>query len=113
LLALTLAFPVEWRQYEFGILAGFGLNASITMIAYLLRFEWGSSFETFFRYGPPVAYFLATLIWLHAFFHPPQPMPRSQMDYQEMLGVVRRSRELLEKIEKALGLRRRVISPTV
>jgi hypothetical protein len=112
-LALTIVFPVTWRRYEFGILAGFGISACVSMLADLLLLEWGHSHEMFFRYGPPIAYFLATLVWLHAFFRPPQPSRRSQMEPQELLEVVRRSRELLEKIEKALGLRRRVISPTV
>lgn len=109
--ALTAAFPVVWRKYEFGILAGFGLNASITMIVYLLRFERGIAYEAFFRYGPPIAYIFATLIWLHAFLRPLAPTRRSQMDMEEMLEVVRRSKELLEKIEKSLGLRRRAMIP--
>lgn len=112
-LALTIAFPVSWRQYEFGILAGFGLNASVTMMAYLFRFQGGHAYENFFRYGPPVAYFLATLIWLHAFFRPPAPSRHPQMDLEELLAIVRRWKHLLEKIEKAVGLRRRTISQTV
>ena len=105
-LALTTAFPVRWREYEFGILTGFGISACVTMLADLLRFELGSSYETFFRYGPPIAYVLATLIWLHAFLRPPESLSKAQIGRDEMLGVVRRSRELLEKIEKVLGLRR-------
>ena len=110
-LGLTTVFPVSWRRYEFGILAGFGINASVTMLAYLFRFEWGSRYELFFRYGPPVGYLLATLIWLHAFLQPPESLPKAQIGRDEMLGVVRRSRELLEKIEKVLGLRRHFAIP--
>lgn len=113
LLALTTVFPVSWRRYEFGILAGFGVNASITMLAYLFRFEWGSRYELFFRYGPPVGYLLATLVWLHAFLRPPESLPKPPIGQEEMREIVRRYRELLERIEKALGLRRRTIcSPT-
>ncbi|HEY6350472.1 MAG TPA: hypothetical protein VI636_13785 [Candidatus Angelobacter sp.] len=108
--ALTLVFPVAWRKYEFGILTGFGMSACVTMLADLLRFEGGSTYETFFRYGPPIAYALATLIWLHAFLLPPQNQPRGQMDLDEMLAVVRRSREILRKIEKAVGLRRQAFA---
>ena len=113
LLALTAVFPISWRRYEFGILAGFGINASITMLAYLFRFEWGSRYETLFRYGPPLGFVLTTLIWLHAFLRPPESVPGAQMGPDEMLGVVRRSRELLDKIEKGLGLRRRAFLPPV
>lgn len=104
-LALTLVFPVEWRNYGFGVLTGFGISASVTMFADLLRFLGGSAYETFFRFGPPIAYVLATLIWLHAFIHSPANQSRTQMDLNEMLAVVRRSNELLEKIKKAVGLR--------
>lgn len=113
ILALTLVFPVEWRNYEFGVLTGFGISASVTMLADLLRFLGGSAYETFFRYGPPIAYVLATLIWLHAFIQPPPNRSRTQMDLDEMLAVVRRWRELLEKLEKALGLRQGPLMPPV
>ncbi|HLJ30344.1 MAG TPA: hypothetical protein VKY85_26805 [Candidatus Angelobacter sp.] len=111
-LALTTVFPVAWRQYEFSILTGFGISASVTMVADLLRFQFGSNYETFFRYGPPIAYIAATLIWLQAFFRPPKTT-RPQMDLDELLEVVRRSRELMEKLLKALGLNRRVALPPV
>ncbi len=111
-LALTAVFPVAWRQYEFSILTGFGISASVTMVADLLRFQFGSNYETFFRYGPPIAYIVATLIWLQAFFRPPKTT-RPQMDLDELLEVVRRSRELMEKLLKALGLNRRVALPPI
>ncbi|HEY6251594.1 MAG TPA: hypothetical protein VI685_16675 [Candidatus Angelobacter sp.] len=113
ILGLTLVFPVAWRQYELGILTGFGIYACVSMLADLLRFVGGSNYEIFFRYGPPIAYVLATLIWLHAFIRPSQGSPRAQMDLDEMQAVVRRSRELMEKIEKALGLRRQALLPPV
>jgi len=112
-LALTLVFPVAWRRYEFGILTGYGISACVTMLADLLRFAWGSRYETFFRYGPPIAYVLATFIWLHAFLQPLQSRPQSQLHPDEMLEIVRRSRKLLEKIERALGLRRHILTTLV
>ena|SRR5215469_3229018 len=113
LVALTAVFPVSWRRYEFGILTGFGINASITLLAYLFRFEWGSRYEAFFRYGPPIAYVLATLIWLHAFIVPPENPPRAQMGLDEMLGIMRRSREWLEWIKRVFGFRRQPLAPPV
>jgi hypothetical protein len=107
-LVLTAKFPVAWRQYEFGVLAGFGFSASVTMIADLLVLAQGQTYEAFFRYGPPLAYLFATLIWLHAFLSPLQSTRPSQMDAQEMQEVIRRSRELLEQIKKALGLQQAV-----
>ena len=108
-IALIVVFPVAWRQHEFGILAGFGISACTTMLADVLVLNAGSRYETFFRYGPPIAYVLATFIWLHAFLRPPQSRPQSQLHPDEMLEIVRRSRKLLEKIERALGLRRHIL----
>jgi hypothetical protein len=104
LLGLMLLFPVSWRRYEFGVLTGFGVSASVTMLAYLLRFEWGGSYEAFFRYGPPVAYIAATLVWLHAFWRPPEPSPRIPIDPAEAVELMRYYRELLDRIRKSLGL---------
>ena len=107
--ALIVVFPVAWRQHEFGILAGFGVSACITILADLMMLQAGSRYETFFRYGPPIAYVLATIIWLHAFLRPPQTRSQSQIEPDEMLEIVRRSRQLLEKIERALRLRRHIL----
>src|SRR5215472_13763508 len=107
--ALIVVFPVAWRQHEFGILAGFGVSACITILADLMMLQAGSRYETFFRYGPPIAYVLATFVWLHAFLLPAQSRPQSQLHPDEMLEIVRRSRKLLEKIERALGLRRHIL----
>jgi hypothetical protein len=41
------------------------------MFSMLLRFELGRNYEALFRYGPPVGYIIATLIWLHAFVYRP------------------------------------------
>jgi len=108
---LTLVFPVAWRQHEFGILTGFGISACVTMLADLLRFVDGSTYETFFRYGPPIAYVLASLIWLHAFLQRPQKQPRAQMELEEMLAIIRHSRELLEKIKRGAGWRHALAPP--
>lgn len=115
IVGLTLIFPVKWRsrQYELGILAGFGISAAVSMIADLLRLLRGNSYETFFRYGPPIAYVLATLIWLHVFTSPLQTLFQPQMDWDEMQGVMRRSRELLQWIKRIFGLRCHPLAPTV
>lgn len=110
---LTMAFPVRWRQYEFGILTGFGISACVIMLADLLALQTGVTYEAFFRYGPPIAYVAATLIWLEAFVRPPKTWVRPQMDLDEWLAVVRRSRRAWERMGRALGLRRRVLLPPV
>lgn len=106
LVVLRTFYPVHWRTREFGILIGFGVAASFTLFAYLARFEWGSRYELFFRYGPPAGYILATLVWLHAFLRPLEARPRTEMDAEEMLGIVRRYQALLEKMKRSVGMKR-------
>lgn len=100
LVVLTLFFPVEWRQREFGILTGFGLAASVTLFAYLARFEGGSRYELFFRYGPPAGYIAASLVWLHAFVRPVEQVPRAQHDPEQMGSELSRGRAFLDKLKK-------------
>lgn len=112
-LGLTAVFPVKWRerQYELGILAGLGIYAYVSMLADLLRFLRGGSYETFFRYGPPIAYVLATLIWLHAFMLLPEHPPRIRMSLEEMRAEIRHSREWLQWIKRIFGLRCQLLTP--
>lgn len=97
---LTLFLPLQWRKREFGILTGFGLAASVTLFAYLARFEGGSRYELFFRYGPPAGYIAASLVWLHAFVRPVEPSPRVQGDADEMGTEMSRSWRFVEKVKK-------------
>lgn len=104
--ALTQVFSLSWRKYEFGILTGFGISSFVTMFADLFRFELGGGYETFFRYGPPIAYLVAALVWLEAFFRPPEPDRRDpQTGPDEMLDEVGRAKDFLAWIERLLGLR--------
>lgn len=112
LLALTAVLPIAWRRYEFGILAGFGLNASLTIIAYVLRFDLGRSCEVFFRYGPPIAYLFATLVWLRVFFRPPRSNCHPQMGLEEVERAILQFWTGLRQIKRAFGFRQvNTISP--
>jgi hypothetical protein len=98
LVLLRVVLPVAWRRHEFGILIGLGLPAAVTTVADLLRFEQGSRYELLFRYAPPIAYILATMIWLQAFLHPPEQQRAVTISMQEMEAVLRRDSEELKKI---------------
>lgn len=102
LIGLRAFFAAEWLRYEFGILSGLGCNAIFAMSADLLWFEYGSRFATFFQYGPPVGYILATLIWLQAFFPSPEEIQRPDHDPKELLGVMREQWRSLAIIRKWL-----------
>jgi hypothetical protein len=109
LVVLRTVLPVRWRPHEFGILIGFGVAASFTLFAYLMRFEWGSRYELFFRYGPPAGYILATLVWLDAFLRPPEPRPRTERNAEEMLGTMRWYNALMKKIKRFMGMRKMAV----
>jgi hypothetical protein len=102
LVILAFVFPISWKQYEFGIVTGFGVAAGITVVAYLMRFVWGMPYELFFRYGPPLGYIAATLIWLHAFLQP-RKTPRTQTPEDDLLAQLRHSRRFARRIGRWFG----------
>jgi hypothetical protein len=77
---------IGFRRHPFSIVLGFGITAIGTLNVFGLRSEFGKKMETFTTYAPNVAYYLAQLIWLFAFFRRqpegdegPPPIPPEQM----------------------------------
>lgn len=77
---------VSFRRHSFSIVLGFGITAVGALVPYVMRSEIGKRMETFTSYAPNVAYYLAQLIWLTAFFRRqpageegPPPIPPEQM----------------------------------
>jgi hypothetical protein len=71
--ALVLLLGVRWRSYPFGIVEGFGLSALGGLLAYGLRSEFGTKYNTIAKYAPPVAYIVGVLVWLDTFLRQPDP----------------------------------------
>lgn len=71
--ALVLLLGVRWRSYPFGIVEGFGLSALGGLLAYGLRSEFGTKYDMFAKYAPPVAYVVSVLVWLDTFLRQPDP----------------------------------------
>ena len=71
--ALVLLLGVRWRSYPFGIVEGFGLYALGGLIAYRLRSEFGTKYNTIVKYALPVAYVVGVLVWLDTFLRQPDP----------------------------------------
>src|SRR5262249_16983654 len=61
---LALLLGVRWRSYPFGIVEGFGISALGALVAYGLRSEFGTKYNMFAKYAPPVAYVVGALVWL-------------------------------------------------
>ncbi len=64
---LARVFNLDYRQYAFGIAAGFGIAAAGILLGTLVRTGLGLKFLMFFRYVPSVAYCIAVAVWLASF----------------------------------------------
>jgi|SRR5882724_552521 len=70
----TLFFLLgSWENYPMGIVLGFAIIAIGSWAAYSARSIFGTNFNLVAKYGPPVAYILAAVIWLITFVRRPQP----------------------------------------
>jgi hypothetical protein len=70
---LVLLLGVRWRSYPIGIVEGFGLSALGGLLAYGLRSEFGTKYNTLVKYAPPVAYVVGVVVWLDTFLRQPDP----------------------------------------
>lgn len=67
---LARAFDLDYRQYAFGIAAGFGIAAAGILLGTLVRTGLGLKSLMFFQYVPIVAYCIAVTVWLVSFVRP-------------------------------------------
>ena len=63
----------NWEYYPVGIVTGFAALSLGSWAAYASVSGFGTKFNVVGKYGPPLAYFLAVLIWLGTFVPPPRP----------------------------------------
>jgi hypothetical protein len=68
--SLARFFDLDYRQYAFGIAAGFGIAAAGILLGTLVRTAGGLKFLIFFQYSQSVSYFLAVTVWLASFVRP-------------------------------------------
>jgi hypothetical protein len=89
---------VGFRRYPFSIVLGFGITAVGALVPYVMRSEIGKKMETFTCYAPNVAYYIAQLIWLSAFFRrqsesdegqPPIPPEQMAEDVRQYMRVLK------------------------
>lgn len=102
--ALVLLLGVRWRSYPFGIVEGFGLSALGSLIAYSLRSEFGTKYNTLVKYAPAVAYLVGVLVWLDTFLRQPDPEVvyawRDQVTPEQLLAE---AREYIRILKRFLG----------
>jgi|SRR5450432_1812705 hypothetical protein len=74
LLVLVQFFRLPWKQYTFGIAVGFGVSAAGSLVAFMVRSEFGTKFDPIFRFVVPLTYTIGVAIWLLTFLW---PVPKS------------------------------------
>jgi len=73
-LVLVKFFRLPWKQYTFGIAMGFGVSAAGSLVAFVVRSEFGTKFDPIFRFVVPLTYTIGVAIWLITFLW---PVPKS------------------------------------
>lgn len=74
-IAIAREFRLRWQFAPLGILLGLTLAAFGSIFFYWIFSEFGTRFENFTKYFPPVSYILAIVVWLDIFFFRPEPGP--------------------------------------
>jgi len=70
LATLVPLLGLRWRQYPFGISAGFGVYATVALLITIKFSDFGTRFDLFWAVTSLVAYSLAVLIWIWFFSVP-------------------------------------------
>ena len=79
ILFLVLAWVLlskGWPTFPYGVVFGFGVSALGALVSFWAVSVFGTRFNLLERYGPPVAYILAVLVWIVSCFVPPEPKNR-------------------------------------
>jgi len=89
--ALLKPLFVPFRRYPFGIASGFGASAMGTLIGYLALSVFGTKVQSFTQNASAVAYILALVLWIMAFFRqePEEKAWTPPMPPDEMLRIAR------------------------
>jgi hypothetical protein len=58
---------MRWRQRAFRIVLGFGIAVAGSLVAFLLRSEFGKNLDAMVNITAPLSYIISVVIWLVTF----------------------------------------------
>jgi hypothetical protein len=105
LMCLLVWLVGNWEYYPVGIVTGFATLAVGSWAAYASVSGFGTKLNVVGKYGPPLAYFIAVLIWLKTFLPPPRP------DKWEAWSKTIRPEQILAEVKEYLRILKRKRSP--
>jgi len=81
----------SWLTYPYGVVLGFAVSSAGSLLSYWLFSIFGTRLHWLGKYGPPVSYIVAVLIWIASCFLPPEPKDRWHNfdDPEKALATVR------------------------
>jgi hypothetical protein len=105
LMFLALAWLLlgqSWPTYPYGVVFGFAISTAGTLLAFWLRSIFGTKLNWLGRYGPPVSYIVAVLVWIASCYLPREPEDRWRNlqgnDPEEAIATVRQYMKALRRI---------------
>jgi len=104
-MALVRIFNIRDHRYETGIILGFGINASLSAVGYLLRSIFGTRLVWLSSGLPPLAFVIAEWAWVVALRRspaPPEEAPAIPLSPDE---IIRLLDEQLNMLLRLLGKR--------
>jgi len=99
---LVRLFHLRWGQHAAGIVFGFGVSAAGSLVAFLLRSEFGTKFDPVIRIAPPIAYIIGVAIWLATFIKAEPTQPEiawaTKLTPEQMITELRRHTKTVKGI---------------
>ena len=99
---LVSFFHMRWRQRAFGIVLGLGIAAAGSLVAFLLRSEFGKNMDRVFRIVTPLSYIIGVAVWLLTFLRGEKSQLQSNWESlltpEEMVAELRRHTKAVKGI---------------
>ena len=99
---LVRLFHLRWGQHAAGIVFGYGISAAGSLVAFLLRSEFGTKFDPVVRIAPPIAYIIGVAIWLATFLRAesgrPEAVWAATFTPEQMIAELRRHTKTVKGI---------------